>query len=72
MAGDERQRKVMMTQAPENRFELVVLAGARAKQLMKGATPRVAADAKPVRLAIQEVVERKVTPIPEVAAEGSE
>jgi DNA-directed RNA polymerase subunit K/omega len=44
-----------------NKFEFVILSGARAKQLLKGCTPKVAAGTeKPVRLAMKEVKERKV------------
>ena len=43
-----------------NAFEFVVVAGARAKQLLKGCTPRTAGSDKPVRLAQKEVREGKV------------
>ena len=43
-----------------NAFEFVVVAGARAKQLLKGYTPRTAGSEKPVRLAQKEVREGKV------------
>ena len=43
-----------------NAFEFVVVAGARAKQLLKGCTPRTAGSEKPVRLAQKEVREGKV------------
>ena len=39
-----------------NRFEFVVMAGARARQLMKGALPRVEASEKPVTTAQREVL----------------
>ncbi|CAN5611755.1 hypothetical protein BH23GEM1_BH23GEM1_09030 [soil metagenome] len=38
-----------------NAFELVVLAGARARQLLRGCTPRTDGSAKPARLAALEV-----------------
>lgn len=39
----------------ENRFEFVVIAGARARQLIRGAVPRVTGNQKPVMLAQREV-----------------
>ena len=46
----------------ENRFEFVVLAGARARQLLRGATPREAGDKK-TTIAQREVLRRKVEKI---------
>jgi DNA-directed RNA polymerase subunit K/omega len=46
-----------------NKFEYVVVAGARAKQLLKGCTPKVEAHAKPARTAMKEVKLRKVEKI---------
>jgi DNA-directed RNA polymerase omega subunit len=44
-----------------NKFEFVVVSGARAKQLQRGCTPRVESGAhKPARTAMKEVKERKV------------
>lgn len=43
-----------------NAFEFVVVAGARARQLLRGCTPRTAGSEKLVRLAQQEVREGKV------------
>jgi DNA-directed RNA polymerase omega subunit len=44
-----------------NKFEFVVLSGARAKQLQRGCTPKVQTVAhKPARTAMKEVKERKV------------
>ena len=44
-----------------NKFEFVVVSGARAKQLQAGCTPRVDKDsAKPARLAMKEVKTGKV------------
>jgi DNA-directed RNA polymerase subunit K/omega len=42
------------------RFEFVVVAGARAHQLLKGCTPRSSGSDKPVKLAQKEVKEGKV------------
>ena len=55
-----------MAQTPEirNTFELVVLAGARARQLLRGCTPRLDGPEKPARLAALEIQQghvRKVT-----------
>ena len=50
----------------KNKFELVVMAGARAHQLLRGCTPRVEGSAKPARLATQEIKQgrvRKVEPV---------
>jgi DNA-directed RNA polymerase subunit K/omega len=44
------------TEVP-NAFEFVVLAGARAKQLLRGCTPRTSGTEKLVRLAQKEVKE---------------
>jgi DNA-directed RNA polymerase subunit K/omega len=57
-----------------NSFEFVVTAGARARQLLAGSTPRVtAADHKKTTLAQQEVVTRQVEKTEEeVSKLGSE
>ena len=44
-----------------NAFEFVIVAGARAHQLLRGCTPRTAGSDKLVRLAQMEVKEGKVT-----------
>ena len=46
-----------------NKFEYVVVAGARAKQLLKGCTPKVEAQHKPARTAMKEVKLRKIAKI---------
>lgn len=46
--------------AVPGRFEFVVMAGARAKQLLKGCTPRTTGSEKPTRLAEREIREGKV------------
>lgn len=43
-----------------NKFEFVIVAGARARQLLKGCTPRTTGPDKPVKLAQKEVREGKV------------
>jgi DNA-directed RNA polymerase subunit K/omega len=40
---------------PSNAFEFVTVASARARQLLKGCTPRLEGSAKPARRALQEV-----------------
>jgi DNA-directed RNA polymerase subunit K/omega len=45
---------------PGNAFEFVIVAGARARQLLRGCTPRTTGADKPVRLAQKEVKEGKV------------
>ena len=52
-----------MEKAPKsNRFEFVVMAGARARQLLKGAEPREDGE-KAVAIAQREVLRRKVVKI---------
>jgi DNA-directed RNA polymerase omega subunit len=51
---------VATTKQPSNKFEFVIVAGARARQLLAGCTPKTTGSDKPVRLAQQEVVEGKV------------
>lgn len=56
--------------APTSRFELVMLAGARARQLMRGATPRVdSADrsARAAKIAEREVRDGKVGKLADTA-----
>ena len=50
------------TEAP-NKFELVIVAGARARQLLDGCTPRSSGTDKPIKLARKEVREGKITKI---------
>ncbi len=50
-----------------NSFEFVNIAGARAKQLMRGARPRVSGPEKATKIAQQEVLQgevRKIDPKP--------
>lgn len=47
-----------------NKFEFVVVAGARAKQLLAGCTPRTTGPDKVIKLALKEVREGKVERIP--------
>jgi DNA-directed RNA polymerase subunit K/omega len=48
----------------KNPFELVVLAGARARQLLRGCTPRTEGSEKPARLAALEVKQGHVRKLP--------
>ena len=43
-----------------NKFEFVVVAGERAKQLQRGCTPRVEGSEKKARLAMKEVTQGKI------------
>jgi DNA-directed RNA polymerase omega subunit len=43
-----------------NKFEFVIVAGARARQLLAGSTPKTTGSEKPVKLAQKEVREGKV------------
>lgn len=43
-----------------NAFEFVTVAGARARQLLRGCTPRTEGSNKPARLAQKEVSEGKI------------
>ena len=43
-----------------NKFEFVVLAGERAKQLQRGCTPKVEGSDKKARLAMKEVTLKKI------------
>ncbi len=43
-----------------NKFEFVVVSGERAKQLLKGCTPRTEGPKKLARVAMKEVKEKKV------------
>jgi DNA-directed RNA polymerase subunit K/omega len=45
----------MSTQIPSSRFEFVVMASARAHQLLEGCRPKVEGHSKPARLAQREV-----------------
>jgi DNA-directed RNA polymerase subunit K/omega len=48
-----------------NSFEFVVVAGARARQLMRGALPRVDGDHKAIKTAQTEVLRDKVQKVEE-------
>jgi len=46
-----------------NKFEFVIVAGARARQLLRGCTPKTDGAGKPVRIAQREVKEGKVAKV---------
>ena len=46
---------------PKNAFEFVVVASARAHQLLRGCTPKVEGSPKPARRALQEVSQGAVS-----------
>jgi DNA-directed RNA polymerase subunit K/omega len=50
--------------AVKNPFELVTIAGARARQLLRGCTPRTEGSEKPARLATLEVKQGHVRKLP--------
>jgi DNA-directed RNA polymerase omega subunit len=43
-----------------NKFEFVVVSGARARQLLRGCTPKTTGPHKKIKLAVKEVKEGKV------------
>jgi DNA-directed RNA polymerase subunit K/omega len=50
-----------------NKFEFVIVAGARARQLLDGCTPRATGADKPIKMAQKEVREGKVAKIASIA-----
>ena len=46
-----------------NKFEFVIVAGARARQLLQGCVPKTTGDDKPIKLAQREVREGKIEKI---------
>jgi DNA-directed RNA polymerase subunit K/omega len=50
-----------------NKFEFVIVAGARARQLLDGCTPRTTGTDKPIKLAQKVVREGKVAKIASLA-----
>ena len=46
-----------------NKFEFVIVAGARARQLLQGCTPKTPGTDKPIKLARREVREGKIEKI---------
>ena len=53
----------------DNRFELVMLATKRAKQLFKGAKPLIDSDNREVVVALREIADGKVKKIPNRSSE---
>jgi DNA-directed RNA polymerase subunit K/omega len=54
------QETLVIDRSRTNAFEFVILAGARAKQLMRGCTPRTTGSDKVIKIAQKEVREGKV------------
>ena len=52
------------TTRPNNSFEFVTVAAARARQLLQGCTPKVEGSPKPARRALQEVAQGAVSAVP--------
>jgi DNA-directed RNA polymerase subunit K/omega len=59
-------KRIEMVERAEvnNKFEFVVLAGARARQLLRGCAPRTKGPEKPARLAALEVKQGHVRKVP--------
>jgi DNA-directed RNA polymerase subunit K/omega len=57
------------TPQAHNKFEFVIVAGARARQLLDGCTPRTSGTDKPIKLAQKEVREGKVRRLPSPMAD---
>ena len=53
--------RMKATVRPENSFEFVTLAAARARQLLQGCLPKVDGSLKPARRALQEVASGAVS-----------
>ena len=58
-----------MDRSKGNAFEFVVIAGARAKQLLKGCTPRTTGSDKVIKIAQKEVLEKKIEKLPLTTAD---
>jgi DNA-directed RNA polymerase subunit K/omega len=58
-----------MDRSKGNAFEFVVIAGARAKQLLKGCTPRTTGSDKLITIAQKEVLEKKIEKLPLTTAD---
>ena len=56
----DRQKTIVR---PNNSFEFVTIAAARARQLLQGCVPKVEGSPKPARRALQEVVAGEVNKV---------
>jgi guanylate kinase len=65
-AGSARRKDHVKSTPKDNRFEFVVLAGLRARQLLAGSVPREAGEKK-ITVAQREILRRKVVKIEEEA-----
>ena len=59
--GDDMTDQSRPPLRPENSFEFVTIASARARQLLRGCEPRVEGSPKPARRALEEVAAGVVT-----------
>ena len=57
--------RLRATIRPDNSFEFVTIAAARARQLLRGCLPKVEGSMKPARRALQEVASGAVTRVDE-------
>jgi len=55
---------------PSNSFEFVIVAAARARQLIEGCVPKVDGSAKPARRAVEEVAQGAVSRVPPAETES--
>ncbi|PYR57029.1 MAG: hypothetical protein DMF85_14835 [Acidobacteria bacterium] len=65
-AGRHQDRGLVQSKGNRvNKFEFVVISGARAHQLLRGCTPKTTGPEKKIKLAVKEVKEGKVERIRE-------
>jgi DNA-directed RNA polymerase subunit K/omega len=57
--------RLRATIRPENSFEFVTIAAARARQLLRGCLPKVEGSMKPARRALQEVASGAISRVDE-------
>ena len=71
MQVNERTHRVKVNDRAQtgNAFEFVTMAGARARQLLRGCTPQTEGSNKPARLAQKEVAEGKIRKVESTPAE---
>ena len=61
--------RLRATVRPDNSFEFVTIAAARARQLLQGCVPKMEGSHKPARRALQEVAAGLVTRVEKPAGE---
>jgi DNA-directed RNA polymerase subunit K/omega len=64
MKDRTKEEQMSIDQTRKNSFEFVVVAGARAKQLLRGCAARTTGSDKVTKLAQKEVLEGKVEKVP--------